>query len=248
VLFVEPALGLAQSRRTGRRNRSRLLHAALFQAALGVGQPLRATFARAERLWQLVAALSSEALVLLGVDRVGVGEDLAREPLVIARRALGGVGMDRGAVDGEHLGAHQTGIRAQRQDLAEEPGQRLLVALTEPRDRRVVRDLVCREDAKRDVFLAGALDRPRRPDSTRLGIEQERHHHRRIERGPPVPVLAIHGVERGEIHLRDRLDHEPREVPLRQPIPDVRRQQKRLLTIGRDEVLAHTGIVLTAPD
>jgi hypothetical protein len=37
-------------------------------------------------------------------------------------------------------------------------------------------------------------------------------------------------------------------VPLRQPIPDVRRQQKRLLTIGRDEVLAHTGIVLTAPD
>jgi hypothetical protein len=157
VLFFEPALGLAHSRRTRRRNRSGLLHAALFQAALGVGQPLRATFARSERLWQLVAALSSEALVLLGVDRFGVGEDLARESLVVARRALGGIGMDLGAVHGEHPGAHQTGIRAQRQDLAEEPGQRLLVALTEPRDRRVVRDLVCREDAKRDVFLAGAL-------------------------------------------------------------------------------------------
>jgi hypothetical protein len=34
-------------------------------------------------------------------------------------------------------------------------------------------------------------------------------------------------------------------VPLRQPIPDVRRQQKRLLTIDRDEVLAHTDIVLS---
>ena len=63
-----------------------------------------------------------------------------------------------------------------------------------------------------------------------------------------MPVLAIYGVERREIHLVDRLDHEPREVPLRQPIADVGRQQKRLLTIGRDEVLAHADIVLIAPD
>ena len=84
--------------------------------------------------------------------------------------------MDLGAVDGEHRDADQTGIRAQRQDLAEEAGQRVLMALTEPRDRRVVRDLVRGEDAKRDVFLAAALDRPRRPDSTRVPIEQQRHH------------------------------------------------------------------------
>ncbi len=87
-------------------------------------------------------------------------------------RSLGGIGMDLGAVHGEHLRAHQTGIRAQRQDLAKKPGQRLLVALTEPRDRRVVRDLVRGEDAKRDVFLAGALDRSRRPNSTRVGVKQ----------------------------------------------------------------------------
>jgi len=35
---------------------------------------------------------------------------------------------------------------------------------------------------------------------------------------------------------------------LRQPIPQIRRQQQRLITIKRNEVLGHTGIVLNPPD
>jgi hypothetical protein len=156
--------------------------------------------------------------------------------------------MDLRAVDRDHVGLDQTGIRTQRKHLAEEAGQRVLVALTEPRDRRVVRDLVRGNDADRDVFLARALDRPRRPHAARVRVEQQRHHHRRLERRPAVPVVPIGGVERAEIHLRDRVDHKPREVPFGQPVTDVGRQQKCLLPIARQQVLAHTGIFLNAPD
>jgi hypothetical protein len=65
------------------------------------------------------------------------------------------------------------------------------VTLAEPRDRRVVRDLTRGQDAKRDVVLTGALDRPRRPDPARVSIDQQRDHHRRIKRRPAVPVLPI---------------------------------------------------------
>jgi len=37
----------------------------------------------------------------------------------------------------------------------------------------------------------------------------------------------------------DRVDHEPRQMILRQPIPQRRRQQKRLLTMTINEVLSH---------
>jgi hypothetical protein len=156
--------------------------------------------------------------------------------------------MDLRAVDGDHVGVNQTGVGAQRENLAEQAGQRILVALAEPRDRRVVRDLVRGHNANRDVFLARALDRPRRPHATRIRVEQQPHHHRRLERRPAVPVVPIGGIERAEIHLRDRVDHKPREVPLGQPVTDVGRQQKCLVPIARQEVLAHAGILLTAPD
>jgi hypothetical protein len=104
------------------------------------------------------------------------------------------------------------------------------------------------DDAEGDVFLAGALDRPRRACPTRVCVEQHRDDHRRLERSAAVTVGAISGVERVEVHLRDGVDDKPREVPLGQPLADVRRQQERLLAIGREKVLAHHRMVLTAPD
>jgi hypothetical protein len=84
---------------------------------------------------------------------------------------------------------NETGIRTQRENLPEQGGQRVLVALTEPRDRGVVRDLMRGDDADRDVFLARALDGPRRPHPARVRVEQGRHHHPRLERRPAAPVV-----------------------------------------------------------
>jgi hypothetical protein len=63
-----------------------------------------------------------------------------------------------------------------------------------------------------------------------------------------VTVGAIRGVERRQIHLRDRLDHKPCQVILRQPLAQAGRQQQLLLAITRQEVLRHARIALTAPD
>jgi hypothetical protein len=71
-------------------------------------------------------------------------------------------------------------------------------------------------------------------------VEQQRHHHRRVKRRAAVTVLAIGAIERRQLHPRDGIDHKPREMALRQPLAHVRRHQKRLLAITRDEVLPIT--------
>ena len=60
--------------------------------------------------------------------------------------------------------------------------------------------------------------------------------------------VRLGGKERGQIELADRVDHEPREVVLGQPLAQARRQQQLLLAITREEVLRHTGIVLIRSD
>jgi quercetin dioxygenase-like cupin family protein len=197
---------------------------------------------------QLIATTIAELLVLFGVNAAGLLQDLARELLVIAVGVLGGVGVHLGPVDRDHLNVHKPGLRAQFQHVAEQRAQRPLVALAKARDRRVIRRLVGREDADRDVLMAAPLDPPRGPFADRVGIDQQRHHHRLIVRRPAPAILAIAGEERPEIHRVDGTKHEPRQVILRQPLAQARRQQQLLLAIARDEVLRHPEMLLTTSD
>ena len=70
---------------------------------------------------------------------------------------------------------------------------------------------------------------------------------RRMRRAA-VAVPTVSGVERRQIHAGDRVEHEPREVILGQPVAQRRRHQQHLIPITRQEVLRHPGIVLIAPD
>jgi hypothetical protein len=88
-----------------------------------------------------------------------------------------------------------------------------------PRDRRVIRHPITRQDPKRHILAAMTLDRPRRPHISRKRIQNQGHHHRRLVGRPAVPIRAIRRVERREIHPLDRVDHKPREMILRQPVP-----------------------------
>jgi hypothetical protein len=72
--------------------------------------------------------------------------------------------------------------------------------------------------------------------------------HRRVIRPPTHPITAIRPIELAQIHARDSVEYKPREMPLRQRIPNVGRQQERLITITPNEVLSHPGIVLNPPD
>jgi hypothetical protein len=147
--------------------------------------------------------------------------------------------MDLRAIDGDHLGLGEAGLGAQRQHLAEQAGQRALVTLDEPRDRRVIRPLLDRDHPIGDVLHAGPLDPARRSLPSRIGVQQKRDHHRRLIGRPAPAVVAIAGVELAQIHRRHRVEHEPREMALRQPVPHVGRHQKRLLAITANEALPH---------
>jgi hypothetical protein len=175
-------------------------------------------------------------------------EDLARELLVVARRALGRIRVDFRAVDRDDADAYQSGLGAQPQHLTEEIAQRALVADPKARDRGVIGRLVGRDHPERDVLAAPSLDPARGALADRIRVHDQRHHHRRIMRGSAVPVGAIGGKERGQLKLADRVDHKPRKVVLGQPFAQTRRQQQLLLAITREEVLRHADIVLTDPD
>jgi hypothetical protein len=63
-----------------------------------------------------------------------------------------------GAVDCDDADLGEPTARAEREHFAEQVGDRVLVALEEPRERRVIRALLGGQHPKGDVFLAGALD------------------------------------------------------------------------------------------
>jgi hypothetical protein len=153
VLF-EPALGFneALGARTG--HRPCFLGAPVVKPPPGVPQPPLSALTRRELRRQLIATPLAEPLVLERVDLGGLFEDLARDLLVIARRMLRRVRVHLRAVHRDHRDTDQPGLRAQRQHLAEQAGQRVLMALTKPRDRAVIRHPVGRDHAIRDVAAA----------------------------------------------------------------------------------------------
>jgi hypothetical protein len=247
-LFFETPLGLAQPLRPRARNRLGLLGTALIQPLASLAQPALPALTRREDLGQLVAAPIPQDGGLRGVGGDRLFDDRASKLLIAHRSVAVGVGVHLRAVDSDHPHSRQTSVRAQAQDLAEHVGQRALVALDEPRERRVVRALLGRQHAKCHVFLAGALDHPRGPDPTRIRVQQQRDHHRRVIGRPTAPVDAIGRIEHLQIHVGHGVDDKPGEVPRRQPLADIGRHQERLLAITRDKALAHREIVLNPPD
>ena len=215
---------------------------------LGLAQDPAAVPARAQPLGQLVAARLAIELVLGRVDARGVLEDLPCDLLIAARRVMGRRRRELRAIDRDNANLDQAAARAQRQHLAEQAGDRRLVTDPEARDRRVIGRLVGGDHAKRDVLVAAALDRARRAHPDRVGVDEQRDHHRRIMRRPTPAVVAIARNKRRQVHLGDRVEHEPREMLLGQPLTQARRQQQLLLAITRDEVLRHHRIVLNPPD
>ena len=172
------------------------------------------------------------ARVLFAIDLVGLTEDLPGDAIVITGRVLRRVGVHLRAVDRDHPDLDHPGPCAQPEHAAEEVGDRVLVALAKPGDGGVIGDLVGRDHPKRDVFYAGPLDAPRRALPARVRVHQQRDHHRRIVRRPPVTIGPIGVIERRELELFNTCQDEPRKVILRQPIAQARRHQQDLLTLA----------------
>jgi hypothetical protein len=119
------------------------------------------------------------ALVLGPVDRVGLGQDLAGDLVVVEVLVLRGVRVHLRAIHRQHRHADQTGVRTQLQHLAEQGGQGGLVAPAKAGDRAMIGPLVRRHHADRHIIDTGPLDRPRRTPPHGVGVEQQRFGDRR---------------------------------------------------------------------
>jgi hypothetical protein len=85
-------------------------------------------------------------------------------------------------------------------------------------DRRVIGSQVAGHDAIGDILDAGALDPTRRAVGARVGVEQQRDHHRRLIGRPTAPIVTVIRVDRRQIQLGHRVEHRPHQVPLRHPV------------------------------
>ena len=63
-----------------------------------------------------------------------------------------------------------------------------------------------------------------------------------------MAVGSVGGVEGLEVELRHRVDHEPGEVVVVEPVAQVRRQEHRLVAVAAEEVLGHAWMVQNRPD
>jgi hypothetical protein len=80
VLFFQPALGVLQPLTARARNRPSLRRTLVVESPPGVAQPGAPALRARQMGRQLIAAPLPEALVLLAVDRVGLGQDLLGDP------------------------------------------------------------------------------------------------------------------------------------------------------------------------
>ena len=63
-----------------------------------------------------------------------------------------------------------------------------------------------------------------------------------------MPVCSVRAVERLEVELPHRVDHEPGEVVVVEPVAQVRRQEHRLVAVAGEEVLGHARMLAVQPD
>jgi hypothetical protein len=128
----------------------------------------------------------------------------------------------------------------QPQHLAEQPAQRCLVPGPEPGDGGVIRMQPAGDHPVADVPHAPLLDHPAGPLALAVPVQQQRDHHLRAGRRPPVAIGPVAGTELAQIQGGHRVQHHEDQIVLGQPLAHVHRQQQRLIPLRIKEILRHT--------
>ena len=143
--------------------------------------------------------------------------DQLPRPPVRDRAMLARIGLELAAVHAHHAQLHQLQLLGQKQNLKEALAHR------------------------RHVVATGcALDPTARKDPVGIAVDQQGQHHPGvILRRARATTVHLEGVH---VDALDRLDHEVRQIILRDPIPKIGRKQKRLVPPAIHES-AHSRIL-----
>ena len=208
---------------------------------LGFADLRKPTVATRKLAGKLVAPTALAVFrVLVGIDLLGASQQLGNlllesffglaHALVAHRLVLRGVRLELAAVDRDVPQLDQPCLLAKPQDLRKKVGKGRQVLLTKRRDAVVIRMLIASEHAKRDVFVGRSLDLPGGWPTHAVAVHEQRDHHRRVKAGSPSVILRlVHGVNRAQVQARNHVEHEQRQMPLRQPLTEVRRHQQPLV-------------------
>ena len=154
---------------------------------------------------------------------------------------LAGRGLELAAIDADKPHFDKLQLLGQQQNLQETLAKRRQVLAPKGRDRVMVGMDVGGHEAHPDIAVRRALDPPAREDPVGIAVDQQRQHH-------PGVILRRAGaamvhLEGAHLDALDRLDHEVRQIILRDPVPKIGRKQKRLVPLALDE-FAHRRILI----
>jgi hypothetical protein len=128
---------------------------------------------------------------------------------------------------------------AQLQRLDQEPGERGLVADTEPRDRDVVWGLVGGKDPKRDVLVAASFDLPGGAHANAAGIEEHGEQGLGVVGGWPCRRCGGLG-RRAKGRAGRRRRARTKRGGLGPPVAQVGRQQVGLVAVAAQEAVGYS--------
>jgi len=171
--------------------------------------------------------------ILERIDLLGFGDhrrSLLGEPCPAPVGVDGCVRGNPSAVDRDRAEVRQPGATGDHQNLGEQAGEPVLALRAEPRDRRMVRNVLRAQDTKRDVRATQPLELTRRAHSMAVAIDQQAQQHSRVIPRRACPTATPVPLQRAGVKRIDGLQHEPRQMIRRKPLPHVNRQQHRLIT------------------
>ena len=132
------------------------------------------------------------------------------------------IGLHLGAVQSHRPQLQQARLPRQQQHLHEQPFNLGQKPPPEPRDGVMVGMIVGRYEAERHRIVARPLKCPARKHPRGVAVYQKSQKHPRVIGGRPRAAIRLH--HRRHLQTLDYLHHEPRQMPLRQPLIHRRRQ------------------------
>src|ERR1035437_6036847 len=155
-----------------------------------------------------------------------------------------GVRLQFGPIDSHMPELDQARLVAQPQSLGEQLRQTLQMRLPKAGDRIVIGVLVRRQVPERYVFMGRSFDLPRTNPSPAVAVQQHSHHHRRVVGRHSSSILtSVDRHDLGQVQFVGYLGDEARQMILRQPVLQRRREKEDLVQIAGAEALAHTTSV-----
>ena len=219
-----------------------------FQTCFRCADLRQPVFASLQFVGQFVAATAAQGGVLLGVELLGLLQqllDLGFQPLdglvhvAVAHRLVPrGVGTHLRPVRGQIPQLDHPQRAGQTQHVEKERSKRRLMDLAKIADGAKVGRSLAHDGSKSQVAFASGRDLAAGADAHGISVHQERHHHRDVERRLATHLPSVILMESRQVQLWDQVQQEEHQVVFGQRFARRNQLLAAMLGVPRAVVLA----------